>query len=199
MTRIDWPSILLTAVIAGAAIFQAILAAVIAGATIWQAIFAGRLSKLQQQIEDARKETAVYVAVELLESTSSRAPRDVRVRFENASPVGVLLSRLVIIARATDRTANPVNLDFRFSIRDYGSREAIITKQLFDAARSVQPANTAWQGGSDRHDVFLELTPRYEVAGKTHAGFPVRYRLEYSGPNLFQVVMLQPDDPGGKW
>lgn len=37
-----------------------LLTVAIATAAIYQAIFAGRLSKLQQQIEDARKATAVY-------------------------------------------------------------------------------------------------------------------------------------------
>lgn len=185
MTHTDWMYIALTAVIAVAAGFQA-----------W---FARRLWNLQKQIEDARKETAVYVALELLPSTGNREPWNTRVRFENASPVGVLLSRLVIVAKIKGKSAFPTNVDFRFSIDEYGSRDAVITKEVFDSCRSVEPADPAWQGGSTELSACLELTPHYLVAGKPHVGFEARYRLEFTGSSLRQVAILQPDDHFGKW
>jgi hypothetical protein len=184
MTYTDYVNIVLTTAIALSAGFQA-----------W---FARQLWKLQADIENARKETALYVALELLESESSRDPRNIRVRFENASPVGVLLSHLAIAVGAKGKRADPVNLDLRFAIREYGSRDENITAEVLKVARSVEPADAAWQG-SERHTAFVDLTPHYLIAGKPLAGFGVRYRLEFRGSSLFEVAILRPDDPGGKW
>lgn len=158
-----------------------------------QAAFSWRLWRLQREIEQGRKRTTVYVALEL------RDCNVVCLRFENASPIGIMLSKVALVAKANGRTADhPMNLDFHFAIKEYGSHEALAGREIIDAVRAVEAANPAWQG-SQTHTAFVELTPHYEVEGKSRIGFSARYQLEFAGQNLGQILLLGPENPAGKW
>jgi hypothetical protein len=157
----------------------------IAAAAAAQAFFAGGLWLIQWSQD--RERTQVAVALDL-----RGLPTTAFLRFENASPSGVLLKRVLMVASGYGRTADPVIKDFRFSIPDYASREVEFTRELFAAAKSIDDAHPAWKNDGVPFTAFITFTPSYRsIHRKERKGESVTYRVDFKYQSLLSAAVKE--------
>jgi hypothetical protein len=159
----------------------------IAAGAIAQALFAGGLLWIQFAQDRERKRSQVAVALDLKGS-----PTRAFLRFENASPSGVLLKHVLMVANGYGRTADPVKKDFRFSISEYASREVQFTNEIFAAAKSIDDAHAAWKSDNAPFTAFVTLTPSYRtIHRKDRKGESVTYRMDFIGQSLQSATVKE--------
>lgn len=159
----------------------------IAAGAVAQALFAGAFFYLQWSNDRERKRTHVAVALDLIGS-----PTQAFLRFENASPSGVLLKQVLMVAKGYGRTADDVRKDFRFSIPEYGSRQVPFTNEIFAAAQSIDNAHPAWKSDSEVFTAFITLTPSYRtIHRKDRKGKSVTYQVNFRGQRLHSVAVKE--------
>lgn len=152
----------------------------IAAATAVQSVFAALLWRLQNVLDQERRQA--FVAV-VLHTNPNVNPRVVAY-FENASSSGVLFRYLTLVARAKGRSTDPIRLDFRMSIPGYGSRDEDITEAIYKIARAVDDADPTWRGGGAL-TVSVDIEPHYTtIVREKRKGPRVVYKLEFSNGAL---------------
>lgn len=162
-----------------------ILTVVIAGAAIAQAIFARKLWQLQKFIEDQRARTFVSAVLEYMVGLQSQ-PGNAFLRLENASGIGVMVKRVHLAVTAKGKESRDLNLNL--AVGPYSSRGTDITNDLqntvWDANPGAPPSN------ENHHSAEIEVTAEYDAEENTRQSPTLKFRATYSRFNLQRIELI---------
>ena len=162
--------------------FGTTLTIVIAFAAAVQAIYAVVLYRLQKKIEHLRERTFVGLGAEVRRPDPNASipysQKQLFLRLENASGVGVWIQHIKVVVTAKGRTGDPATLTLNTAIGPYLSREFEVSDVIRGAAIQVDSADPDWNNAP--HSADVEFAPHYSAEGREADGQAVRCRIKFS-------------------
>jgi len=134
----------------------------------------------------------VEVSLELRTTEASRA-KEAFIRLDNASEVGVTVTRLVVTGHVRGSTGKSAELPLNVYLGPHLHRELEGSTIIREAVWSTVPQGINIDG---QHEANVDFGPEYRTDEKnTYSGPKVRYRVEFGGIH-FQKATVFPNVRG---